>query len=60
MTDFAAIIVAAGTGSRTGGDIPKQYRDLGGRGVLRRTLEIFMGIEGCREIRIVIHKDHQD
>lgn len=60
MTDFAAIIVAAGTGSRTGSDIPKQYRDLNGRGVLRRTLDIFKTMDGCKEIRVVIHKDHRD
>ena len=33
----AAIIVAAGKGQRAGGDVPKQYRKLGGMTVLERT-----------------------
>ena len=34
----AALIVAAGRGSRMGGEVPKQYADLGGMAVLRRTV----------------------
>ena len=36
-----ALVVAAGRGSLMPGDTPKQYRDLYGRQVLRRTLEAF-------------------
>lgn len=36
-----ALIVAAGRGSRVGGAVPKQYRLLGGRTVLARTLALF-------------------
>jgi len=32
-------LVAAGKGARIGGDLPKQYRLMGGKGVLRRTIE---------------------
>lgn len=32
----AAILVAAGRGDRVGGEIPKQYRELGGKPVIRR------------------------
>ncbi len=39
----AVIVVAAGRGSRAGGDIPKQWRDLGGQPVLARTLAAFTG-----------------
>ncbi len=35
------IVVAAGRGSRMGGDIPKQFMPLDGRIVLRRTIEAF-------------------
>lgn len=35
----AAIVVAAGGGSRAGGDIPKQYRTLAGIPVVRRAIE---------------------
>jgi 2-C-methyl-D-erythritol 4-phosphate cytidylyltransferase/2-C-methyl-D-erythritol 2,4-cyclodiphosphate synthase len=37
----AAILVAAGKGVRAGGDTPKQYRLLGGRAVIARSLAIF-------------------
>ena len=34
-----ALIVAAGNGERLGGDVPKQYRLLGGKPVLRWAVE---------------------
>jgi len=37
----AALVVAAGAGSRAGSTIPKQYLPLGGKTVLRRSLEAF-------------------
>ncbi|MBK6706182.1 MAG: bifunctional 2-C-methyl-D-erythritol 4-phosphate cytidylyltransferase/2-C-methyl-D-erythritol 2,4-cyclodiphosphate synthase [Sphingomonadales bacterium] len=37
----AAIIVAAGSGSRSGGDIPKQYRAVRGKPMLRHSVEAF-------------------
>lgn len=36
-----AIVVAAGSGSRVGSDVPKQYRKLGSRTVLARSLDVF-------------------
>ena len=36
-----AVILAAGKGSRMGGEIPKQYMDLAGRPVLAHTLAAF-------------------
>ena len=39
--DTAALVVAAGRGARFGGGTPKQYRRLGGRTVLERSLRIF-------------------
>ncbi|MGR3465999.1 bifunctional 2-C-methyl-D-erythritol 4-phosphate cytidylyltransferase/2-C-methyl-D-erythritol 2,4-cyclodiphosphate synthase [Limimaricola sp.] len=38
------MIVAAGRGLRAGGGLPKQWRDLGGRMVLSRTIEAFAGL----------------
>ena len=35
------IVVAGGKGLRMGGDIPKQFRLIGGRPVLMHTLEAF-------------------
>ena len=39
MTRIAQILVAAGKGARIGGEVPKQYRLIGGKMVLRRTIE---------------------
>ncbi|WP_417492154.1 bifunctional 2-C-methyl-D-erythritol 4-phosphate cytidylyltransferase/2-C-methyl-D-erythritol 2,4-cyclodiphosphate synthase [Maricaulis sp.] len=39
---IGAIIVAGGRGTRAGGDVPKQYREIGGRPVLARTLDVFL------------------
>ena len=51
-----AVIVAAGTASRMGG-IDKIMADLGGRPVIRRTLQPFLDCPGIREIVIVTRPD---
>jgi len=48
---FAAIIVAAGSGSRAGGD--KQWRLLGGKPVLRWSVEAFLNV-GAEEVLVVV------
>lgn len=55
----AVLIVAAGRGSRAGGEIPKQYRDLKDVPVLRRTLEAFAREPGIACIQVVIHRDDE-
>lgn len=55
-----ALIVAAGRGSRAGEGLPKQYRRLGGRSVLARTLQVFRSHPGIRRIVVVIHPDDRD
>lgn len=40
---YAAIITAAGRGTRAGGPLPKQWREIGGRSVLARSIEAFAG-----------------
>lgn len=58
---IAAIIVAAGKGERAQtGDVaePKQYRSVGGRPVLRRTLEAFLAHPRISAVVPVIHPDH--
>jgi 2-C-methyl-D-erythritol 4-phosphate cytidylyltransferase/2-C-methyl-D-erythritol 2,4-cyclodiphosphate synthase len=42
----AALIVAAGRGSRAGQELPKQYVRLGGTPVLRRTIEAMLADDG--------------
>lgn len=51
---FAALITAAGRGTRAGDGLPKQWRDLAGRPVLDRTLAAFRGFE---RIVLVVHPD---
>src|SRR5438874_8794813 len=41
MTATCALIVAAGRGTRLGGDLPKQYLPLGGATVLRHAVNAF-------------------
>lgn len=53
----AALIVAAGRGSRVGGDLPKQYAVIAERTVLAWTLEAFGGIDEISLIQVVIHPD---
>jgi 2-C-methyl-D-erythritol 4-phosphate cytidylyltransferase/2-C-methyl-D-erythritol 2,4-cyclodiphosphate synthase len=57
MTSCAALIVAAGRGTRAGGELPKQYRMLAGQPVLRHTLRAFAGHGGVARVRAVIHPD---
>ncbi|MDQ3245935.1 MAG: bifunctional 2-C-methyl-D-erythritol 4-phosphate cytidylyltransferase/2-C-methyl-D-erythritol 2,4-cyclodiphosphate synthase [Pseudomonadota bacterium] len=49
-----ALIVAAGTGSRMGGDVPKQYRRIGGKPVLRWAVEAMANHPRVDELQVVI------
>jgi 2-C-methyl-D-erythritol 4-phosphate cytidylyltransferase/2-C-methyl-D-erythritol 2,4-cyclodiphosphate synthase len=51
----AAVIVAAGRGSRAGGDLPKQWQMLAGRPVLAHALDAFRG--RVDRLVVVIHPD---
>jgi 2-C-methyl-D-erythritol 4-phosphate cytidylyltransferase len=51
---FAVIIPAAGSGSRSGRSIPKQYVELLGEPVLTHTLRAFAAVAGCMEIVVAI------
>ena len=53
----AALIVAAGRGSRAGGPVPKQYACLANRTVLSWTLAAFQKIDAVEHIVVVIHPD---
>ncbi|PHR60346.1 MAG: bifunctional 2-C-methyl-D-erythritol 4-phosphate cytidylyltransferase/2-C-methyl-D-erythritol 2,4-cyclodiphosphate synthase [Robiginitomaculum sp.] len=55
----AVVIVAAGSGTRFGGELPKQYCDLAGQSVLRRTARAFSGHPEIDHVLIVIAKDAQ-
>jgi 2-C-methyl-D-erythritol 4-phosphate cytidylyltransferase/2-C-methyl-D-erythritol 2,4-cyclodiphosphate synthase len=53
---IAAIIVAAGRGTRAGGQVPKQYRLLGGVPMLARTISAFTCHPAITETCVVIHR----
>ncbi|WP_395540037.1 bifunctional 2-C-methyl-D-erythritol 4-phosphate cytidylyltransferase/2-C-methyl-D-erythritol 2,4-cyclodiphosphate synthase [Neotabrizicola sp. sgz301269] len=50
------VIVAAGRGSRAGGDLPKQWQILAGKPVLAHTLAAFAGLP----VTLVVHPDEMD
>lgn len=55
----AALIVAAGRGSRAGGGLPKQYRRIGGEAVLSRTISALLASDQIDLVRCVIHPDDE-
>ena len=57
MSDVAAVIVAAGRGTRASSDLPKQFRQIGGETMLRRTLSMFVEHAEVGLVQPVIHPD---
>ena len=55
-----ALIVAAGKGERLGGGVPKQYRLLGGKPVLRWAVESLMRHRAVQAVRVVVAKGQQE
>jgi 2-C-methyl-D-erythritol 4-phosphate cytidylyltransferase/2-C-methyl-D-erythritol 2,4-cyclodiphosphate synthase len=68
MPQVAVVIVAAGRGTRAGGDLgktssatlPKQFRRIGGETMLRRTLTTFIAHDEIAFVQPVIHADDLD
>lgn len=56
MSNFVAIVLSAGTGSRMKSDIPKQYMDLNGKPVIYYSLKAFED-NGFSSIVLVCGKD---
>lgn len=54
----AAIIVAGGTGSRMGADVPKQFLPLCGKEIITYTIETFASCDFIDKIIIVCHADY--
>jgi 2-C-methyl-D-erythritol 4-phosphate cytidylyltransferase/2-C-methyl-D-erythritol 2,4-cyclodiphosphate synthase len=55
-----ALIVAAGTGERVGGGVPKQFRTIAGKPVLRWAVEALASHRAVREVRVVIGRGQED
>ena len=60
MTTCAALIVAAGSGSRFKGDIPKQYYKLSNETVLRKTVSAFLNHPLINAVAVVINPAFAD
>ena len=54
-----ALIVAAGSGSRMGGDLPKQYRPLGGKAVLAHAVDALASHSSIDRVRVVVGESQQ-
>ncbi|NUY39810.1 2-C-methyl-D-erythritol 2,4-cyclodiphosphate synthase [Wolbachia endosymbiont of Litomosoides brasiliensis] len=57
---IAALIVAAGVGSRCSNTIPKQYMTLAGKPVLSYTVKKLLTSQYIDHVRVVINKNHED
>ncbi|HEX6217829.1 MAG TPA: bifunctional 2-C-methyl-D-erythritol 4-phosphate cytidylyltransferase/2-C-methyl-D-erythritol 2,4-cyclodiphosphate synthase [Sphingomicrobium sp.] len=57
---LSALIVAAGRGTRVGGDIPKQFRNVGGKPVLRWAVEALQRHPAVRSITVAVGDGQQD
>jgi 2-C-methyl-D-erythritol 4-phosphate cytidylyltransferase/2-C-methyl-D-erythritol 2,4-cyclodiphosphate synthase len=55
-----ALIVAAGKGERLGGGVPKQYRLLGGKPVVRWAVESLMRHRAIKAVRVVVGGGQQE
>ncbi len=54
----AALVVAGGSGTRMGGDTPKQYLRLGDRAIIRHALETFLEHPRIDAVQAVIGENH--
>ena len=52
------IVMAAGSGARMGASVPKQFLDLGGVPILRRTIEAFISAVPGIKVVTVLPEDH--
>lgn len=53
----AAILLAAGRGTRAGGDLPKQWQPVAGRRVIDWTIAAFAAVPGITRVVLVLHPD---
>jgi 2-C-methyl-D-erythritol 4-phosphate cytidylyltransferase len=56
-TPYFALIPAAGVGARMGADTPKQYMKLGGKPMLRHTIDAFLSSELVAHTFVVVSPD---
>lgn len=54
MPKTFAIVPAAGSGSRLGGDVPKQYLEIGGRSLLERSVAPLLAAAWIDEVLVIV------
>lgn len=54
------LIAAAGSGTRVGDQLPKQYLPLAGVPMLRHTVLAFLNHQGIDAVRVIYNPEHQD
>lgn len=57
MVRCAALVLAGGSGSRFGGETPKQYQMLGTRSILRHAVDAFLSHGQVDDVRVVLRPD---
>jgi len=57
MAGVAVVLVAAGRGSRVGGDLPKQFRPIGGKPMIRQSLVMLLEHPEIDIVQPVIHRE---
>ena len=60
LTAAAAIIAAGGSGSRMGGDLPKQFLDLHGMPILALTISRFLRVDALRTIVVAVPAGYRE
>jgi len=59
MPSVAALIVAGGSGTRFGAEVPKQYCRLGGTSILQRTVQAFGACRAISSAQVVASAGHE-
>lgn len=60
MARCAVLILAGGSGSRVGSETPKQYLNLGGKAVIRHTVDVFNTHPSVDIVQVVIGANDRD
>lgn len=57
---FSVLIVAGGTGTRFGGETPKQYQFLNDISILEQSIKVFFSCKSLNQVRLVCDPSHND
>ena len=57
MSVFSIIITAGGIGRRMGGDLPKQFLEIGGKPILMHTLKLFHSYDSTAQLVLTLPEE---